>query len=204
MDQDATIQKIVQSIPDSKAGQRFVIAIAGPPASGKSTIAKELFDVVGERACILGLDAFHFDDQILLDRGDRPRKGAHFTFDVCAYKHTLQMLRTDTNSSVSVPVFDRSYELSRNCAHMIEPHQDVLITEGNYLLLSSDPWSELSDLFDLTVRLDEPIEVLESRLMQRWFDNGYEEEEARFKVKQNDLLNAEYVKKESASANIEP
>jgi len=131
----ALVDQVRAHVPIEVAdGGRFVVALAGPPAAGKSTLATALADALAPRAAILGLDAFHFDDSVLTTRGHRERKGAPHTFDVASYAHLLRGLRT-TRTELAVPVFDRSLELSRNCAEVVTSAHDVVITEGNYLLV---------------------------------------------------------------------
>ncbi|MEX1336333.1 MAG: nucleoside/nucleotide kinase family protein, partial [Candidatus Limnocylindrales bacterium] len=82
----AHVESLLEAIPD---GGRQVIAIAGAPASGKSTIASRLNDRLNEVApgstALLPMDGYHFDDEMLVPRGWRPRKGAPHTFDVGGY-----------------------------------------------------------------------------------------------------------------------
>ena len=52
-----------------KAG-RFVVAIAGPPGAGKSTLSAALRDVLPEGSAeVVAMDGFHFDDRRLGERG---------------------------------------------------------------------------------------------------------------------------------------
>ena len=54
--------------------ERFMVAIAGPPASGKSTTAHDLqksLVAAGETAVVVPMDGFHFDDAVLNARGHR-------------------------------------------------------------------------------------------------------------------------------------
>lgn len=183
-------------------GSRLVVAIAGPPAAGKSTLADRLRTELSPGAAVLGLDAFHFDNAILEDRGDRPRKGAPHTFDVVAYRHTLELLRNRADATASIPVFDRTLELTRNCAELVTPDHSIIITEGNYLLLDTQPWNSLADLFDLTVWVDAEIEVVEQRILDRWATHGLDAEAARARAEDNDLPNARLVLSQSRPADI--
>ena len=61
-------------------GRRLIVALAGPPGSGKSTSSELLVeslnaDVAGW-AAVLPMDGFHYDDLYLTPAGLRPRKGA--------------------------------------------------------------------------------------------------------------------------------
>ena len=97
-----------ESIP---TGERRVVAIAGPPASGKSTLAAELVDALDATSpgscALLQMDGFHYDDEVLAPRGWLARKGAPHTFDVGGYAATLGRLRANREESVAVPRFDR-------------------------------------------------------------------------------------------------
>jgi len=198
-----SLDQLVELIPRDPVGShRFVVALAGPPAAGKSTLAAALHAAIGDRAGLLQMDAFHYDNAILEERGHRPRKGAPHTFDVAAYRLQLSGLRNDPTLSMSVPRFDRSLELSRNCAAIIKPDQHVLITEGNYLLLDGDPWATLPPLFDLTVWVDAPLDVIEARIMDRWRQHGLSEADARQRAESNDLPNARLIVERSAPATV--
>jgi pantothenate kinase len=183
---------------------RYMVAIAGPPTSGKSTLAAALRDALvarGERAIVVPMDGFHFDDSILNARGHRPRKGAPFTFGVRGFEALLRRIRSG-EPDIAIPVFDRTLELSRNAADIVGTEARIIVIEGNYLLLKEDPWSRLRPLFDLTIYLNVPIEELERRCIQRWIDHGFDMAYARNWTESNDLPNIRYVIENSVPADL--
>lgn len=200
---ERSLAKILDAVPDPlPPGQRFVIAVAGPPTAGKSTLAQELQQALAPSAAVLGLDAFHFDDDILAARGDRPRKGAPHTFDVGGYRRTLTELRAKPSATIAVPRFDRSLELSRNAADLVTAEHQIVITEGNYLLLDDRPWNELRPLFDLTVSLTVALTTVEQRVLSRWAQHGLNAAEAQVRYETNDGPNADLVLARSSSADV--
>lgn len=184
------------------ADRRYVIAIAGPPAAGKTTLAEALRHALSPSAAVLGLDAFHFDNAILSERGHLGRKGAPHTFDVEGYRRTVEHLRRAHDRPVAIPQFDRELELTRNAAAEVLPSHSILITEGNYLLLEDQPWSALSPLFDLTVAVAATRELVSSRILERWRSFGFDAETAHERLNNNDLLNAELTIAQSRPADL--
>lgn len=170
--------------------RRVVVALAGPPAAGKSTLAASLSKALGDEAVVLGLDAFHYDDAILRERGDLARKGSPHTFDVDGYRSMLKRLRAEPVATVALPVFDRSLELSRSSAVIAEAHHRIVITEGNWLLLDDESWHPLRELFDLTVHVTTDIATIRERIIERWSGHGFDNAEAERRAEENDLPNA--------------
>jgi pantothenate kinase len=183
-------------------GGRRIVAIAGPPASGKSTLATTLAERLNgaqpELCALLPMDGFHYDDEVLIPRGWRPRKGAPHTFDVGGYATALRRLHANDEESVAVPRFDRSIEIARAGAIVIERSVRLVITEGNYLLLDEAPWSALRPSFDQTVLLVTDMATLEARNRQRWVDIDMDEEGIRAKLELNDMPNARLILERSA------
>ncbi len=190
----------VQSLRDeilkrAASAGRFIVAIAGPPGAGKSTLSDALAEAIaesGESVAVLPMDGFHMDNAVLIEKGLLPRKGAPETFDVRAFLSTLAAVRAN-DGEVLVPVFDRTRELAIASARAIAPETRIVLVEGNYLLLDEVPWSRLDGAFDYSIFVDPGIEVLERRLLQRWYDHGYDEETARKKAFGNDIPNARRV-----------
>ena len=183
---------------------RFMVAVVGPPGSGKSTLAAQLRAALmarGETAVVVPMDGFHYDDVILNARGQRPRKGAPFTYDVAGFEALLKRIRA-REDDIAIPVFDRTMELSRAAADLVDGTTKFILVEGNYLLLDEEPWSRLKPLFDFTIFLDEPEAELERRLMQRWFDHGFDEIYARNWIASNDMLNIREVQSKSVKADL--
>jgi pantothenate kinase len=180
-----------------KPGQRFIVALAGPPGSGKSTVADAVCDALNKEravlASILPMDGYHYDDGLLTQMGRLPFKGAPDTFDVGGFAHTLKRLKAQDEPQVAVPVFDRSLEISRGSARMIARDVPIIISEGNYLLLDDKPWRDLRLLYDLTVGIETSVDVLRQRLEARWRGFGLAEGEVQRKVNDNDLPNAKFV-----------
>lgn len=173
---------------------RQVMAIAGAPGAGKSTLVDHLADALAtEPVAVLPMDGFHYDDAVLNAMGRRPWKGAPDTFDVGGLRNALMRLRDPAEGAVAVPVFDRDLEISRGSARIIPPETRLILAEGNYLLLDRDPWRSLRPLFDATVMISVPEAELRRRLRQRWLGYDLTEEEIDFKLEQNDMPNGRVV-----------
>ena len=204
--QHGSVEDVLRAIWQNAKSERTIVAIAGPPGSGKSTIAARIVDELNavERgsAAVLGMDGFHFDDLVLVERGLRARKGAPETFDVGGLEHLLGRLRNNSELEIAVPVFDRVIEISRAGASIIPQSTRFVIVEGNYLLLKQAPWTELLRCYDMTVFLHIDDRVLRERLEMRWRLLGFDDDEIRAKVLQNDLPNALLVKSHSQTADF--
>ena len=185
-------------------GQRVLVALAGPPGAGKSTLSSALAAVLANDpktpdAVVVPMDGFHFDNCVLDARGQRPVKGAPQTFDAAGFVHLVTRLRTE--GEVAFPVFDRADDLSRSAAGVVTPADRLVLIEGNYLLLDRAPWTGLRGLFDLTVFLDVPLPALEQRLVARWQGYGWPEDMARKRALENDIPNARMVVNNSVPAD---
>ncbi|WP_319412088.1 nucleoside/nucleotide kinase family protein [uncultured Cohaesibacter sp.] len=189
-----------------KGGKRIFLAIVGAPGSGKSTTAEALFEALNAlhpgKIAILPMDGFHFDDAVLRAMDRLPWKGAPDTFDVGGLRSILQRLKDGEEETVAVPVFDRELEISRGSARIIPAEVELIIVEGNYLLLDQSPWNSLAPYFDLTVFVDVLEEELRSRLYARWQGFGLSGEEITRKLESNDLPNGHLVIAKSRKADI--
>lgn len=191
-------------LAQAEGSTRFLVAIAGPPGSGKSSLADELALELrsrGEFAAIVPMDGFHMDDAVLREKGLLTRKGAPQTFDVRGLLDIARALRQG-DDEVLVPIFDRSRELAMAGARVIDRQERFVLIEGNYLLLVEPGWDKLAQLFDWSLMLLPPEDVLEERLMRRWLDLGLGADAARAKVADNDLPNGRLVRMRSRPADV--
>ena len=205
-DSDEHVARIAERVARWPAdGARRFVAIAGPPAAGKSTLAEAVtarLDAETAGGCALvAMDGFHLDNAVLDARGWRPRKGAPHTFDVAGYRALLRRMREE-DEDVFVPVFDRDADLARACAAVVPGGARVVVTEGNYLLLDAEPWTSLAPLFDLTVFLDITEAELEARLVKRWASHGWDAQRAADHIAMNDMPNIRTVLRQSRPADI--
>jgi pantothenate kinase len=200
-----TLAAIADGIVE-KAGRsaRFIVAIAGPPGAGKSTLADALHAELtqrGEKSAVLPMDGFHMDNGILEERGLLKRKGAPETFDVRAFIDIVSAVRK-ADEEVLVPVFDRSREIAIASARAVATETRIILAEGNYLLLDEAPWSRLNGMFDLSIFVGPPYAVLEERLRQRWIHYGLDAAGIEWKLYGNDLPNGKRIIDNSRKADI--
>ncbi|UHS57928.1 nucleoside triphosphate hydrolase [Agrobacterium vaccinii] len=198
---DAMADDIVTRASDTP---RFIVAIAGPPGAGKSTLADALHGELtrrGEKAEVLPMDGFHMDNGILQHRGLFARKGAPETFDVRGFSDIVAAVRK-ADQEVLVPVFDRSREIAIASARAIAPDIRFILAEGNYLLLNEGPWARLKSSFDFSIFVGPSVEVLEQRLRDRWVGYGLDEAGIQAKLYENDLPNGKRVVENSLGADI--
>jgi pantothenate kinase len=184
--------------------KRLIVAIAGPPGAGKSTVSGQLCNAINARdegaAIVVPMDGFHFDNAVLDRLSLRKRKGSPPTFDCAGFEVLLQRLREGTED-VAIALFDRRLDLARAGADIVKAGSRILLVEGNYLLLDQSPWNRLAPYFDLTVFLEVDRIELENRLVQRWTSLGHNVGAAQKRALSNDIPNAELVLERSKPAD---
>ena len=191
-------------LKEAGTAKRFMVAIAGPPGAGKSTFSAALYKELigrGESSVVVPMDGFHFDDIVLNQRGHRPRKGAPYTFDCAGFEVLLSRIRA-MEPDIAIPVFDRTLELSRAAAGIVNGTDRIILIEGNYLLLKEPPWNRLKPLFDLTIFIDVAVDELERRLTKRIMEHGFDLAHAKHWIASNDLLNIKHVVENSVQAGL--
>jgi len=189
-------------IKQAEGLQRFVVAIAGPPGAGKSTAAVKLNKKIAlqkVRSRIVTMDGFHLDNTILQERNLLNRKGAPATFDIAGFTHLIKRL-TSGEDNIIIPKFDREKDIAIAGAEEVTLQDQVLIVEGNYLLLNRQPWVNLQDEWDATIFINPGMDILEERLIGRWLSYGLDPVEARKRASINDLENAQTVLEYSRAA----
>ena len=194
------VDRVLQ-LPDT--GKRRLIAVAGPPASGKSTLSAAIVDkllLAGTETALLSMDGFHLDNGILNARGLLHRKGAPDTFDLPGLRSLLERLREEQD--LFGPSFDRKRDISIGSSVHYHPAISTVIVEGNYLLTDIPNWRDLNSLWDMSVYMHVDSAELHRRLRARWLALGLTEADTLSKISENDALNSELVRTKSRPADI--
>jgi pantothenate kinase len=181
------------SLVPPPGASRWILGVSGAPGAGKSTLASFLVERLGGRAAHVPMDGFHLADVELARQGLLDRKGAPVTFDALGYAAILERLRSRSAETVYAPGFDRELEQPIAGAICIPPSVDVVVTDGNYLLLDHPGWREVRTRLDEVwhVCCDEPVRL--RRLVARHVQFGKSRSEAEAWVDRVDGPNARLV-----------
>lgn len=180
-------------------GRRVVLGLVGPPAAGKSTLARRLVRALSPRAALFEMDGFHLSQAALAALGRSERKGAPDTFDVDGYVALLT--RILQGEDVWVPSFRRDLEEPIAASTFIGPEAELVVTEGNYLLHDADGWQRVPPLLDRSWYLLGDDEKRRDRLHGRHRRFGRSTDEAWEWIAQTDDPNAELIARSRARAD---
>lgn len=193
------------------SGERRVLGIAGAPGSGKSTLTDALLaglrseppaGLAADWVAHLPMDGYHLADDQLVRLGLRDRKGAPETFDVDGYVATLERIRAGGPRPVYVPGFERELEQPIAAALVVLPEADLVVTEGNYLLLDGGGWEHVRRALDEIWFVDVDQDVRLERLIARHVRFGKSPEAAFEWVHRSDEANARLVEAARAHADL--
>lgn len=180
-----------------------MVAIAGVPASGKSTLAELVVAKVNEllaadsathptSAILVGLDGWHLTraqlDAMLDPKLAHDRRGAHWTFDGPSYVEFVKLLRQPAIAVITAPSFDHALKDPTPHAVSIYPSHRLVVIEGLYSMLKHDIWEQSAQLMDERWWIQVDLEEARQRLVKRHVLTGVAKdmEEAIWRAGQND------------------
>ena len=184
---------------------RVILGIVGEPGAGKSTLALRLMEELGARripVAWLPMDGFHLGDRTLAGLGLLERKGAIETFDGWGYLAALRRVLAEPSHPVYVPGFERTLEQPIAADRVIPPGPALIVTEGNYLLDDTAPWSLVRDVAAEIWYADVPSDIRRSRLVERHIAFGKTRTDAEAWVASVDEQNARRIRARRAFADL--
>ena len=192
--------------------RRVLVLFAAPPGAGKSTLLSFLERLAEEdehsgEVQVIGMDGFHRRQAYLVSRtvirdGEEiPMtriKGAPETFDLEKLTERLQMVAA--GERCGWPVYDR--RLHDPVDNVITVDGDIVLLEGNYLLLDEPGWRDLRGFADYTVLIRADEDMLRRRLTDRKARGMATREEAEKFVDFSDMRNVRTCLEHSGSADL--
>ena len=192
--------------------KRILAFLAAPPGAGKSTLVSFLQklsaedpDLVNVQA--IGMDGFHRRQEYLLSHtivrdGKEISmvdvKGTPETFDLEKLEDAIR--RISSGEVCGWPLYDRL--LHNPVEDAIQVDGDIILLEGNYLLLNYDGWERLSSYADYTISIKAEERMLKERLVSRRIASGHFSAGAEEFVKFSDMYNARLCLEHSKEADL--
>ena len=183
-------------------GQKYWVGLAGAPGSGKSTVAAAIRRRMPQKLTVIPMDGYHYYrnqlDAMEDPREAHARRGAPFTFD--AQRFVAELRQARRRGAGWFPSFDHAVGDPVENDIELQPGKQVVLVEGNYLLLEDSPWNALkADVFDATWFLDVALNECRRRVGERHVEMGLTRQEAQQRVSSNDGPNAALVTEVSPS-----
>lgn len=212
-----TIQKVflpllkqLQQLQKEKK-ERIIVFMAAPPAVGKTTLC-EFLEYLSKQdqeftdIQALGLDGFHYHsdyinshDAIVLGEKVPMKqvKGCPETYDTEKLRQKLEKIKTE---DILWPIYDRN--LHDVVEDQIKVEKNIVLIEGNWLLLKEEPWKTMQQYADYKILILAEEEMLKERLISRKEKGGLSREEAVAWYQNSDSKNVTRVLTDSLQGDL--
>lgn len=201
---------------NSEKSRRLLIALAGAPGSGKTTIATRIAALIATettsqsspRVVVVSMDGFHLSRAILDGMPNREeayiRRGAPWTFDAEAAVALVKRCKSGIDEEIRAPSFDHSIKDPVEGGLVIPAGTEIVLFEGLYLLLDHGPWSPVGDLVDERWFVGVQPSVAKERVAARHVAAGIEPdlESGRRRVETNDEINGLLITQHSMKRDL--
>ncbi|GBC03460.1 hypothetical protein RclHR1_05130012 [Rhizophagus clarus] len=201
------VKYLTEKISNLSPEKRFLIAIAGIPGAGKTTLARKLEEnvnnFVGKQIAInVSMDGYHYPKKILDTFPNveeaYARRGTHWTFDAEGLYQLVTNLQDPANHQkvINAPSFDHAVGDPIENDIKIFPSHRLIIFEGLYLHLKEPQiWKSIALKMNELWFLQVDREIARKRIIKRHIESGIsnDEETAVYRVDNNDFLNADYI-----------
>lgn len=181
---------------------RIVVFLAAPPAVGKTTLCQFLEYLSQQKEDVtevqaLGLDGFHYHseyinshDAVVLGKTVPMKtvKGCPETYDTEKLQKKLEKIKQE---NILWPIYDRN--IHDVVEDVTEVTKDIVLIEGNWLLLNEEPWKSIKEIADYTILIQSAEETLKERLIGRKIKGGLSREEAEAWYVNSDSVNVKRV-----------
>ena len=193
-----TIQKVflpllkqLQQLQKEKK-ERIIVFMAAPPAVGKTTLC-EFLEYLSKQdqeftdIQALGLDGFHYHSDYI---------NSHDAI-VLGEKVPMKQIKIE---DILWPIYDRN--LHDVVEDQIKVTKDIILIEGNWLLLKQEPWKSMQQYADYKILILAEEEMLKERLISRKEKGGLTREEAVAWYQNSDSKNVTRVLKDSCRKHL--
>lgn len=205
-----------QDLVDGKQHRRVVVILAGPPGSGKTTIAAKVAERLNAGsatpfAAVVPMDGFHLPRSTLDTMPNKEeayaRRGASWTFDPEATLKLVTELsesRYQLKDNIYAPSFDHAVKDPVADGITITKDTQLVILEGLYLLLKESPWDKIRALVDESWFVDVDPILAKGRIAKRHIASGIENnwDAAIQRAEGNDLLNGDIVRQKLVEPDV--
>ena len=195
-----------------KKGRRILVMLAAPPGAGKSTLLSFLEKLSKETEGVeeiqtIGMDGFHRRQEYLTSHetvrdGKTIKmveiKGAPETFDIELLEERIK--KVASGEVCGWPIYDRT--LHNPVDNVITISKDIVLLEGNYLLLDDDGWRDLKNYADFTISVVADEQLLRQRLVARKAQSCHDLEAAKKFVDFSDMANVKVCLEKTMKADM--
>ena len=203
-DIDGVFLPLVQKLEEIKrnSGGRIIVYLAGPGGAGKTTLSLLLESLAAERikgvsVQSIGIDGFHYTLEYVnnhyVDRDGekilmRDVRGSAETYD---FEKLRQKIKELKYGDVYWPRYDRTIHDVVEDAIFV--NGEIVIIEGNWLLLDEPCWRDLIQYCDYSVFIEVDRDVLIERLTERKVKGGLDRTTAENFVMRSDAKNVDRI-----------